>query len=73
LGRDAAFSAIFLRKACALGLESVQGQRAAPRFGDSNGQDGDEEEKKMPQTAQPESNPLPDTFTAPFKLSVQTS
>jgi len=55
----------------------VQGRRAAPRFGDSNGQDGDEEEKKLPQTAQPESNPLegplPDTFTAPFKLSVQTN
>jgi len=67
------FQRFFLRKARALGLESVQGRRAAPRFGDRNGQDGDEEEKKLPQIAQPESNPLPDTFTAPFKLSVQTS
>ena len=47
---------IVKEKASALGLESVQGRRAAPRFGDSNGQDGDEEEKNLPQITQPESN-----------------
>jgi len=62
--RHAAISATFFfeGRACALGPESAQGRRAVPHFGDSNGQDGDEEEKKLPQIAQPELNPLPDTF-----------